>query len=586
MVAALGLLLTAANSRGQTVVTLFPGNGGTTIAANKPTNRDHPDMTIAVNAAQVLTADDERVVVSDHTGTVLSNIPIGTFITNAGGTLGMINDPVVDWNEFAQRWVLGCSCSLDQVFVSATADATGAWKATPLANISGDLTLHLGHDANGEYVAEYSAGGNVDANTGGLGYFCFSIPTMEIMWSGTFAPTHLNKINCPLETFPAVDHDPVKPANAPHYLLARSCAAGQCQNATNVNQSLIAMEVRWSGTTATYSAEQLLSSGFLYNTPVNVAQLGGLPLKANESHRIAYSVELFNKHIYAVRSSGPCTSSALCSGEGIDSRQMMYWWDIDMSSFPTMTIAQKGKISDPTLGYIFPSIAVDQRGNVGIAATGSSASQFASTYLWAHHANDLPGVMHGPVLAKAGTAAYACDGGVSPAAPGWGTYAKTVRDPSDGGRLWTAQEYGGSSVGCVWTTSVIAFDVGSGGGAGGGSGGGAGGGTGGGSGGGTGGGSGGGKGGGSGGGKGGGSGGGSGGGAGGGSGGGAGGGSGGGSGGGTGGGTGGGGRASAGGCGCGSEAGSSSIAAVLLLACAQRRRRVLDGSPKSVRLAG
>ncbi len=106
-------------------------------------------------------------MVFDYAGNVLSTRSISSFITAAGGTAGTINDLVVDWNEFAQRWVVGCSCANDQLFVSAGTDATGAWQVTRLANIAGDLTIKLGHDKNGEYVSEYSNGGYADSNNRG-----------------------------------------------------------------------------------------------------------------------------------------------------------------------------------------------------------------------------------------------------------------------------------------------------------------------------------------------------------------------------------------------------------------------------------
>src|SRR5439155_8467707 len=139
----------------------------------------------------------------------------GTFMGNAGATVGKINDPVVEYNEFAGRWVMGCSCATDYLFVSATADATGSWSAHPLAGLSGDLTLRLGHDKNGEYVSEYQAGGS-DSNTANFAYELFAIPTTELMYSGSFVPAHINaKQNGPYEAIPATDHDPMKTATAP-----------------------------------------------------------------------------------------------------------------------------------------------------------------------------------------------------------------------------------------------------------------------------------------------------------------------------------------------------------------------------------
>jgi hypothetical protein len=38
----------------------------------------------------------------------------------------------------------------------------------------------------------------------------------------------------------------------------------------------------------------------------------------------------------------------------------------------------------------------------------------------------------------------------------------TVRDPIDGSKLWTTQQYGGDAKPCVWDTKVIEYQIGSG----------------------------------------------------------------------------------------------------------------------------
>src|SRR5262249_20217923 len=119
------------------------------------------------------------------------------------------------------------------------------------------------------------------------------------------------------------------------------------------------------------------------------------------------------------------------------------------------------KVSDPSLSFLFPTLATDGRGNVGIAATGSSSSQYPSVYLFTHLANGPTGKINGPFLAHAGTESYSCD--KSPArganVVGWGTYSATVQDGSDPMKLWTLQEYGGSATLCAWKTRVVGFEL-------------------------------------------------------------------------------------------------------------------------------
>jgi hypothetical protein len=195
-----------------------------------------------------------------------------------------------------------------------------------------------------------------------------------------------------------------------------------------------------------------IPTGFLYNTPLTVPQRSGPPVRANESHRV-FSVVAYGGHLHVVEASGPCASD--CDAQGTDANNLFYLFDIATT---TMTLTENVKVAHPTLSLLFPTLATDGRGNVGIGATGSSSSEYPSVYLFAHRATGPAGKISGPFLAHAGTDAYTCTKGPALAGTGgWGTYSATVQDGSDPMRLWTLQEYAGSATPCVWKTRVIAF---------------------------------------------------------------------------------------------------------------------------------
>jgi hypothetical protein len=140
---------------------------------------------------------------------------------------------------------------------------------------------------------------------------------------------------------------------------------------------------------------------------------------------------------------------------------LFYWFDISSSA---MTVNQKIKVSDSSLSFLFPTLATDARGDVGIGVTGISKSQYPSIYLFTHLVGDPPGKIHGPFLAHAGTYGYSCGKGrpLPANVVGWGTYSATVQDASDPMKLWTVHQYAGSPTPCVWKTRVIGFNLGAG----------------------------------------------------------------------------------------------------------------------------
>jgi hypothetical protein len=158
--------------------------------------------------------------------------------------------------------------------------------------------------------------------------------------------------------------------------------------------------------------------------------------------------------LHVVEATGPCQSN--CRDQGLDANNLFYWLVIDPR---TMTLSQKAKVSDSALSLLFPTLAVDGRGNVGIGLTGGSTTQHPSIYLFTHLTSDSQGKVNGPFLAQAGTETYTCGKGPDPKTVGWGTYSATVQDGSDPLKIWTLQEYAGSAVPCVWKTRVIGFQM-------------------------------------------------------------------------------------------------------------------------------
>jgi hypothetical protein len=109
----------------------------------------------------------------------------------------------------------------------------------------------------------------------------------------------------------------------------------------------------------------------------------------------------------------------------------------------TNTIIQSGVISDPSLSFFFPSIAVNEFDQVLIGFSGSGASTFGSSY-YAFGETSGSTTTFSPVSqAKAGSAQYQVLDGSG--RNRWGDYSATVVDPVNPSDFWTFQLFAPST---------------------------------------------------------------------------------------------------------------------------------------------
>jgi hypothetical protein len=120
----------------------------------------------------------------------------------------------------------------------------------------------------------------------------------------------------------------------------------------------------------------------------------------------------------------------------VDDRLAVRWYEIDEA---TDSLLQSGDLTHPTLDLYFPSIAVNEFGQVAIGMNGSSETDFVGSY--AAVGETVGGVTSfgAPLLLQAGHADY--ERIIPVIGNFWGQYSATVVDPSDPRRFWTFQEY-------------------------------------------------------------------------------------------------------------------------------------------------
>jgi len=123
-------------------------------------------------------------------------------------------------------------------------------------------------------------------------------------------------------------------------------------------------------------------------------------------------------------------------GVNIGGRAAIEWYEIDSI---TDALLQSGTLSDASLAFNYPSIAVNDFGEVVIGFSGGDSSTFISTY--AAVGETIAGVTtFDPIIqTKAGLADY--ERLDSSGRNRWGDYSATVVDPLDERSFWTFQEF-------------------------------------------------------------------------------------------------------------------------------------------------
>lgn len=126
------------------------------------------------------------------------------------------------------------------------------------------------------------------------------------------------------------------------------------------------------------------------------------------------------------------------------------WFEIDAT---TLDVEQTGIITDPTMAYYYPSIAVNEDLEVVIGFSGSSGTQYVSAYAAIGETIGGTTSFLDPILLKAGVDDYQAPDSIG--RNRWGDYSATMIDPADPHSFWTIQEYvAGNDIWGTWITEI------------------------------------------------------------------------------------------------------------------------------------
>jgi hypothetical protein len=346
------------------------------------------------------------------------------------------NDPWMLYDPLSERWfVTAAGTSIPDSFlaVSTSSDPTQTWKGVKLPLPRIDPGIKIGVDRNGLYICSANGASNMKE-----ALHCYVIPKADAIAPDGPALTHAQTF--PKLTYaavPAVDLDPTKAADAPAVLLNNEFGGPTCDK-------LYLYRITWSGQKASISEVQAIPLSKAY------------PVPRMEGSQPAPGVKL-------LESGGRRNNCAFVHGGIVfgcngakrtpNSRPGILWYEVRIRDG---ALLQEGFVDGPSFDYLYPSMAVDSQGNIGLGCTRTSETEFPSVCVMMHPAADPANTMRAPVLAVKGTTSFRYSGVT---ATNFSNYSSTCIDPSAPDLLWTYQGYSNSAVDKRWCTAWAAFKL-------------------------------------------------------------------------------------------------------------------------------
>jgi hypothetical protein len=386
-----------------------------------------PDTMGAVGPNHIVELNNGRFAVYDkQDGALITDQSHNAFWTAAGvPPVNYAFDPRIIYDHSVGRWF---AVAVDNhglanqflVGVSSGADPSGAWQAIGLQS-DGDQMQWADFPTLGvNSVGVFIAANMVSIDTGGFhSSSVLSIPKSDLTGNppaALRASLLENITDGRYSQQPAVDLDN---SGLPLPIVGVSRSVP--------NAFFYHSQIEGSILRPTLGSHEfpLVSS---FAPPPNARQpaIGGpqkAPLHAG-SDRFASNVVVQNDRLWAVQA------------VSFQTRAAVRWFEIDPS---TADIIQTGLVTDPALDFIYPSIAVNDTGDVVIGMSGSSPTQPASSYAVVGETDGGVTTFGSPLLLKAGVDDYEVFDTSS--RNRWGDYSATVVDPSDPNSFWTFQQF-------------------------------------------------------------------------------------------------------------------------------------------------
>ena len=390
-----------------------------------------PDPTIAVgpNHVMVLTNNGTGIRIYDKQGTLLKSISSTAWWSAVWPSQS--GDPQIFYDHFSNRWVM-VFMQVDDVSLTAgnliaysdDDDPFGTWvmyrldtklHGTTPSNTWGDYP-QIGFDEQAVYIMTrcFSFGG-------GFNYTKIRIISKDELYNsnaGRLSYKDIWDITIPGQvTRPDVIHPSFQySAAGEHYLLFANRSGGNFYSLYKIADPL----------TSPVLTGVNINVPFYGSTP-NANQLGGgTPLiEANGSH-MKTSPVFRDGYLYATHSIRNSVYPNYAS---------IKYVKIDVA---TNTVVESAELGADKYFYIYPAIAVDKDGNVGITCSRSGDSEYIGSYFTTRRASDPAGLSSAGVL-QPGLGNYIITFGGT--RNRWGDYLGAFLDPADEYSFWMFSQY-------------------------------------------------------------------------------------------------------------------------------------------------
>ena len=344
-------------------------------------------------------------------GNLVASSSLSSFLPGASG------DPRVVWDPHAERWIVMATNfnNAIQIAVSTTSSATGSWfKTSFIASTGSDTGCFpdyptLGVDEDGIYIGAFMAG---------CGMTVFALEKAPMIDATPSLGVITAFRNLPFEG--AIQPCVTYGDSGGQYFISR-------QDGNDLRLRQLTGPIT-SPNLVTRPSISIPSHG----SPPDVPALGSSTPLDSVGTRLMNAIYR-DGFIYTAHTIG------------ISSRAACRWYQCD----PLAGTSQSDTISDSSLNYFFPSIAVNSRGDVALGFSGADSSQFVAAYYTGRDANDAGMGTAPPALLRTGDAAQNNIDNFG--RNRWGDYSLTSVDPVDDS-LWTVQAYGHATN--IWGTWI------------------------------------------------------------------------------------------------------------------------------------